>query len=608
MISLFKNTTADRVGVRVRVGDKPESRLASRADIACSIGLMILFVLILSLFFFSGQSLRLDESQSLWQTSHSIPEIMLLVAEDIHVPLYHLLLHFWQLTFGSGVATARMLSLVFYLGLIPTIYFLGKQVYGQTVGLFAAFLMTISPFMNWYGDEIRMYTIFALLTLVNQYFFICLFTKRDEWGMVPRKYWIGYAISFYLGMFSHYFFAFNLVTQAIFFFMYREHFPYRALRKFAGILAIGVVLFAPWAWYVVSLGTASNTQPQLVQPTSIDLFNTFSQFMFGFQDDRINTILVSLWPLLVLMIFLSLRRNKRVSPQTVYLFFSLFTPILLAFAVSLFVKPIYLTRYLILSLPPLYLLISWVLTIYSERVSRIIRFGLITVMLLTLGIEMASAATPVKEDYKDAALYLNSHVAPQDIVVASAPFTIYPIEYYYRGTADLETLPIWDQTAHGAIPPFSEATLPAEVNQLKGDHQTLWLLLSYDQGYEANIKNYFDTHFKRTYSANYSQDLNLYAYKLRYDQGNVEKAVQQLNSGASNTSPTIKKTVSTSATTSSPESSNLITPTSSSSAASTTNNNNNEDDQSEGQPAENTNPFVAPLTSALQAVKLQAIK
>lgn len=510
---------------------RAESASSTRAEIFSSIVLMMVFVAILSMFIFSGQSLRLDESQSLWQTSHSVPTIMQIVAQDTHVPFYHMLLHLWQASFGGGVATARMLSLLFYLLVIPAVYFLGRLVYGSSIGLFAAFLVTISPFLNWYGNEVRMYTIFTLVTVLNQYFFMCLFMRRDVPARTRQLYWMGYAITMYVGMFTHYFFVFNIATQALFFVLYREHFPKRAFRKFLVIMVIAAIIFAPWAWYVISQGAASNTQPQLSKPTSIDIFNTFSQFLFGFQNDYINTILVSLWPLLVLLIFLSLRRHQRVTPQTIYLFFSLFVPLLLAYSLSVTIRPVYLTRYLILSLPSLYLLLSWVLTVYSERLSRLIRFGLVVVMLLTLGIEIVNANTPVKEDYRTAAIYLNNHVTPQDVVVISAPFTIYPVEYYYRGRAELKTLPIWDQTTHGPIPAFSEENLPEQVNTLKGSHQVLWLLLSYDQGYEEKIRLYFDTHFERVERLYFSPDLNLFAYRLRYDVADLNKILSNIEAG-----------------------------------------------------------------------------
>ena len=105
--------------------------------------------------------------------------------------------------------------------------------------------------------------------------------------------------------------------------------------------------------------------------------------------------------------------------------------------------------------------------------------------------------------------------------MVSAPFTIYPVEYYYQGPATIQTLPLWDRYTTGPIPPFDEAKLPNDIATIKGDHQTLWLVLSYDQGYEEKIRLYFDTHFERIDTKNFSQDLTIYAYKLRYDSGGV---------------------------------------------------------------------------------------
>ena len=80
----------------------------------------------------------------------------------------------------------------------------------------------------------------------------------------------------------------------------------------------------------------------------------------------------------------------------------------------------------------------------------------------------------------------------------------------------ITTLPIWDRFIVGSIPPFDPATLPAQVEQIKGDHQNLWLLLSYDQGYEEELRLYFDTHFQRLGEYDFSPGLRLYEYKLRY--------------------------------------------------------------------------------------------
>jgi mannosyltransferase len=273
----------------------------------------------------------------------------------------------------------------------------------------------------------------------------------------------------------------------------------------------------PWIYYIKVLGTVGNQAPVLSIPNTVNVFNTFSQFIFGFQNDHLNTILVSLWPLTVLLGFLALRENERVSPEVIYMVMSVLIPIAAAFIVSVTLRPLFVSRYLILTIPSMYLLISWVFSTYPKPLRKTLRVVVIFAMLAGLVVEVISPSSPVKENYAQAAAYLNTHATQQDVVILSAPFTIYPVEYYYRGPAPLETLPIWNRLISGAIPPFDENKLPEEVTQIKGAHETAWVLLSYDQGYEEKIRLYFDHNFERIDSQEFSSGLRLYAYRLRYD-------------------------------------------------------------------------------------------
>jgi len=45
----------------------------------------------------------------------------------------------------------------------------------------------------------------------------------------------------------------------------------------------------------------------------------------------------------------------------------------------------------------------------------------------------------------------------------------------------------------------------------------MWLLLSYDQGYQDRIRTYMDTHFQKIDTVEFSSGLTLYEYKMRYD-------------------------------------------------------------------------------------------
>lgn len=486
-----------------------------RVRTALWISLMMLFVVGLSALFFSTQSLRLDEAQSLWQSGRSAGDILTLIAQDVHVPLYHELLHFWRLIVGDSVGAARFLSLVFYLALIPAMYLLGKLAYGRNAGLFAAALITISPFLNWYGNEIRMYTLFTLLVVVNQYSFIKLWRTANQDSRDHA--WVLYILSALLGIFTHYFFFMTLAAQAAFYLMRRELFPKEALKRFLFSWGFLAVCFAPWVLFVLSQGQAQNASPVLSTPTTVNLFGAFAQFLFGFQDDHLSAIFLSLWPLSLVLGFLALRKSSRIQPETEYFMLSLILSVSIAFFGSFLIAPLFVSRYLIFTIPSLYLLVASLIAMYPPRAATLARFGLVALMLIMLAIEIVNPATPVKENYREASAYLTDHTAAQDVVILSAPFTVYPVEYYYRGVAPITTLPLWDRYAYGAIPTFDESRLPAEVETLSQSYQYAWVLLSYDQGYEQKVKEYFDNHFEKVDERTFSPGLNLYVYKLRYD-------------------------------------------------------------------------------------------
>jgi hypothetical protein len=356
------------------------------------------------------------------------------------------------------------------------------------------------------------------MTLCNHYFYVRLSRKGSAALETPSNtsVWIGYAITATLGVFVHYFFFLTLGAQAVFYFLHRDLFERRALRYFIATALLVCAAVAPWFWYVYAQGQAGFQAPQLIAPTTVNLFSAFSEYFFGFQSDAINTIFLSLWPITLLFAYITLKRNNRLTPLSEYLLIAALVPTLVAFGVS-FIVPVFVSRYLIFTVPALYLLISSLIFSYTPRFASITKVSLVGLMGLMLCIEIYSTQTPVKEAYRDAAGYLTQHTTAQDIVILAAPFTVYPVEYYYRGVAPIRTLPAWDRYAYGPIPPFTAAKLPTEVVDNASAAQTAWVLLSYDQGYNAEIKSYFDMHYTRTAQVHFSPGLDLYAYQMRYD-------------------------------------------------------------------------------------------
>jgi uncharacterized membrane protein len=454
-------------------------------------------------------SIRLDEAQSIWQVSHSILEILDIVGRDVHVPLYHIILHFWQGIFNNSIISARYLSLLISIISIPFVYILASKLYTKRIALMTTIIFILSPFINWYANEARMYSLLLLLAALNSIFFIDILQKDN------KKSWIGFIITAILGIYTHYFYWLFLTATALFYLVSYKQFNKTLFPKFIISAVIILLSIAPWIYYVISLGSAANTKPVLQSPTSIDFFNIFSQYIFGFQTDFINSIILSSWPIIVIIIFTSLQRKFKYSVLTTFVIFQILIPIGLAFILS-YLRPIFLSRYLIVSSLFLYLYLIYIINTYFSRQMKILYLGVIVIIGISLLLQIFSPYTPVKENFEDIANYLTVKASARDVIVLSAPFTIYPFEYYYQGITSIETFPIWDRSKVSSIPQFDSSKIEEQVDKIKDGHQYMYVILSYDQGYEKEFKTYLDNNFAKVDEREFSPGLTLYQYKLTF--------------------------------------------------------------------------------------------
>jgi len=476
------------------------------------------------------QSIRLDEAQSIWVSTKSLSQILQIDAQDVLVPLYEILLHFWMQIFGSSVLAARSLSFIFFLLTLPILYKLAKETNNKRVAMITITLFSLSPFIMWYSSEARMYTLFTFITTLNQLFFVRF---MDSAGRSSK---VGYVITALLGLYTHYFFIFLLASQFIYLLWRALAKPdyevwmkddiqkprsrsRRVLITHVVLVILAFVFFLPWALYFIHQGVASNSQPLIPPPTSFNIFQAFVNFLFGFQSNSVQAILVSLWPIFILALFFVFTKREEQAGESInYFAFATFLPVLLIFLGSYF-KPIFLTRYLILVTPTLFILIAWMFSGYYKKRSGFI-FGILFVaMFVLLVYQNIATTTPTKENYAGVAQYLDSHATGSDIIAISSPFTIYPLEYEYQGNTKIETIPLWNRFAHGPIPGYSQSQFVSQLESYKSQYTNLYVVLSYDQGYQKRIEQYLDKHYKRLYLKDFSPGLEVREYKLRYDTG-----------------------------------------------------------------------------------------
>jgi mannosyltransferase len=500
--------------------------------------------------YFLPESLRLDESQSIWQANRPLKDMLEVNARDVHMPLYNVLLHNWINFFGNNILTNRLLSLLFFIASIPMTFLVTHLVTKRaTIGLYVATLLSLSPFANWFGNELRMYSMLIFFTLCSSYYFLKIYeSKKSNFWL-----WINYFIFSLLGIYTHYFFILFVFCQFIFFAFNAQSFAKGAKFNLLKV-SVGLALFiSPWIAYVKYINTAGSQTPLLVKPSTVDLFNVYSNHFFGFQNDFNNSLILSLWPLFgVLCLYLLQKRklepslnsftvskSKQPSDQqlrydvtsslelnaknqlgsnlfsTKYLYIAVmaFLPTVILFLVSTFVRPVFLSRYLIMSLVPTYIVIGSLLFSYQNKVMYFLRILLVVAMAAALFVQIISPDIAVKENYRGVINYVIGQSQNTDVIAVSAPFTIYPFYYYYNGSAKLSTIPQWDLLT--AIPEFTTENLAKQMQEFKQKNKRLYLVLSYDQGYEQKIKEYADSNFKFVSQQTFSPKLNLYVYDLK---------------------------------------------------------------------------------------------
>ncbi len=152
------------------------------------------------------QSLSMDEVTEIHIAG--LPLLQIIFKKDGFPPLYHLLLSAWMGRFHVA-ESARWLSVIFGCLTIPVIYklgcLLGKK---NSIGLWSAFLLAVSPYHIWYSQEARAYALFYLVAALALYFF---FKAMDD---NRRRHWLLFSICGVTGIYSHYYFIVLLICCA----------------------------------------------------------------------------------------------------------------------------------------------------------------------------------------------------------------------------------------------------------------------------------------------------------------------------------------------------------------------------------------------------------
>ncbi len=147
--------------------------------------------------------------------------------------LYYVLAWPWAQVFGLGEGGLRSLSALVGAAIVPVTYGAGAVLVSRRVGLVAAALVSVHPFLVWYAQEARSYSLFALLAACTVLFFGQALRTGTRWP------YLGWAIASSLAIATHYFAVF-LVLSEIVWLLARS--PARRLAILSALGPLGVLL------------------------------------------------------------------------------------------------------------------------------------------------------------------------------------------------------------------------------------------------------------------------------------------------------------------------------------------------------------------------------
>ena len=429
------------------------------------IGLIILLAAILRIYNLGTESFSYDEGIMINATGTGIDQAIADIVRG-RPPVLVVLGFLWVSLFGVSEVASRSLPALFGILSIPLVYLIGNDLFckrdlsrrkdlfssslssktdGQHVGLIGALLLSVSLFHIFHSQDYRYYALLGLMSLLFFFFYIHALQTGQT------KYFIGFVISGILVYYTHYQGVFVLVAQGIHFLLQWARYPMRTrIGWFASqwgiLLGLSVSLLkilsdfrigASTGNFQGSLGAMGTLGPLSDPEWWLPLHTLLVGYMFISVENLLNwsvlaasigflvvaTLLYKVWaeePFLprrpsFVQGLTNLAPDRATSNAVLLLFCWMLCPILIPFALSKLIGPMYLPRYTIGALPAFCLLTAFLFTSIRRVVPEIATVGAALILVLP-GLQ-TYYAMPIKERWPEAAAFIETQEKPTDRLV-----------------------------------------------------------------------------------------------------------------------------------------------------------------------------------------------
>jgi len=386
-----------------------------------------------------GQSLWRDEVDAIRFARFPLPDLLhTFVAPGQNGPLYFLLLRPWLGLAGQSEFALRFLSALFGVAAVPLAFCLARELFSSLpqaerdgISFLAALLAAVSPYLVWYGQEGKMYSLVVALSLASLYGYLVAL-RRNRW-----YHWLAYLAATTAAFYVHLIAALLIPAQVLIFAL--GSWDHRARYKpwLLSLTALTLPYLPLLAWQLPALRQVVDTGYRLFSPPEM-LLSLLADYSLGVAPSVTIWAVAFFVVLLAAGLFLLARiptAGRRRTALWVLLCW-LFVPLFAFFLLNLR-RPMFTTRYLIFILPA-YLLLLAAGVAAVGRLWRPLALLSLAALLALNGLGLRSQVrTPLKADFRAATYYLVERLAPEDLVLFHIPYGRYSFDYYLDRWSDL---------------------------------------------------------------------------------------------------------------------------------------------------------------------------
>lgn len=423
----------------------------------------------LALFRIGHKSLWSDEAVSALLVAGTWSDLLRTsFAGELNMLPYHLLLFPWA-RIDSGEAFLRGFSALFAVATIPLLHGLTARLFEIQTARAATLFLAVNAFFISYAQEVRAYALLLFLVTLSSYLAVRIVDDPDR-----KRFWTFYVVTGALAVNTHLFAGFVIVAHFVsLFFLPANVRPWRRFLAATGAIAA----LSPVAWLLVFRDSGHMAW---ATPVGIgDLLDLVSSLagIASFPPVFVYGALIGV-ALLAAARTVSRQGRSRVGWSYALVIGWLVLPVGIVFLYSL-VMPVFAVRYLLICLPP-FVMLGALGLVALRRPWR--AAALAAVLLFSCAGLYNWYFRTTKENWREAARFVLTQSKSRDAVGFFVYFMSSAYEYYDRvleapgprpRRVELSSGPYW---IGGAVPDPDLRLL----EELPGEHDRLWLLLSHD--------------------------------------------------------------------------------------------------------------------------------